>query len=190
MAAKVERRRTTVTLYPGNYEQELSSLLDRTMEAQRDEDDGSARRMGSPASRALDLAKEYDALLAKATASGIEVTLWAISYLEWGPLADGHPPREGNEDDASFGVNMKTFPPVLLRAALVAPGEAVSVADIQAKGDRILAELGDISRVHYVKLERAAWNVNVGDDSLPKFSLESLVRQQRDPDSSQPNDSE
>lgn len=185
----LERRRATVTLHPGNYESELAALLDKAMAAQRAEETGAGRRMGTR-SEAIELAKQYDALLAEAEASGVEVTVWAISYTEWGPLADEHPPREDNPDDKVRGVNMKTFPHALLMVSLVPPGTASDFESLKLKGEGALGALGEISRVHYAKLETAAWNVNVGDDALPKFSLVSLLKQQRDPDSKPPSDLE
>lgn len=186
----LERRRATVTLYPGNFDHELTALMDKAMAAQRAEETSAAgQRMGTK-SEAIRLAKEYDALLATAEDSGVEVTVYAISYLEWGPLADEHPPRDNDPRDTQFGVNMKTFPQALLSVSLVPPGEAHDFAGLKTKGESALAELGDISRVHYAKLETAAWNVNVGDDVLPKYSLVSLLKQQRGPDSKPQNDSE
>lgn len=181
MSKKIERRRATVTLYQGNYEAELADLMERAMAAQRAENT-SVRRFGEK-SESMALAAEYDALLAKAEEDAVKVTVWAISNNEWQPLADEHQPREDDAKDATFGVNMSTFPAVLLRASLVAPGET-------GDGEKILAELGDISRVHYLKLETAAWNVNVGSDALPKFSLVSLMTEAKEPDSKPQLDSE
>lgn len=186
---KIERRRTKVTLYPGNYEAELADLLERAMAAQREEESSGTRRAGTK-SKAVALAKDYDEKRAEAVSAGVEVTLWAISYLDWGPLADEHPPRDGNADDAKQGVNMDTFPAALLRASLVTPDTTNSLEELKAAGEIALRELGAISRVHYVKLETAAWNVNVGDDSIPKFSLVSLLKAQRDLDSKRPSESE
>ncbi len=199
MATKIERRRATVTLYQGDVEQQLADLRNQALAAERVESAGQ-RRHGTK-SESIALAKAHDDLLAGAEESAVKLTVWAISYLEWGPLADDHPPRqdvavkdqgvaaESFPDDKQRGVNMKTFPPALLRASLVEPGVATDLADLLAKGEVVLSGL-DLSRVHYVKLERAAWNVNVGDDALPKFSLVSLLKQQRDLDSKQRNDSE
>lgn len=187
--AATDRRRTTVTLYPGNFEAELTDLMNRAMEAQRIEATA-PKRMGT-VSEAMKLAKQYDDKLTKASAAGTVVTLWAISYTEFGPLQDEHPPREGEVNDQQYAANMKTFPGAILRASLVTPGESTSLDDLKIRGDAALKALGDLTQVQYVKLETAAWNVNVGDDELPKgFSLASLLQQQRDPDSSQPSDSE
>jgi hypothetical protein len=184
---KIERRRATVTLHHGNYEAELAELLDKTMAAQRKEETTPGRF--SEKSAAIALAKQHDDLLAEAEASAIKITVWAIRHDEWSVIADEHPPREDDAEDAKRGLNMKTFPKALLLASLAEPKDYADPVGQQAEGQRILDDLAP-SRVHYAKLESAAWNVNVGDDALPKFSLVSLLKQQRDPDSGQQPDSE
>lgn len=184
---KIQPRRNVVTLYQGNYEQELQDLLEDTEKAQRLETLSGSKRAGTK-SAAIALAKKYDDHLAKAEDDCVKVDVWALPYTQWGPLADQFPPRDDEADDKQRGVNMKTFPKALLCASLVAPGEVDGsdpehIEALQAKGRAALNELGALSQLQYVKLERAAWNVNVGDDSLPKFSLVSLLKQQRDPDS-------
>ena len=187
---KIERRHATVTLNQGGYEQRLEDLWAEGLRANEAEQISSTKRANTR-SRALTIAKEYDELLAEAEAAAIEVTVWALSNTEWSVLADEHPPREDDADDKRRGVNVKTFPPALLKASLVNPATdgMTSVQDKVAVGGLTLADL-DLSRAHYVKLETGAWNVNVSDDSLGKSSLVSLLKRQRDPDSKQPNDSE
>lgn len=185
---KIERRRATVKLYQGNYEQELADLMEQALAAQREEELSSARRAGTR-SKAMQLAKKHDELAAEAEATAAHVTVWAISYSEFGPLQDRHPPRADDAEDKQRGVNMKTFPEDLLFASLAEP----DVGDLDEKlaaGKIALRELGDLSQVHYIKLERAAWNVNVGDDAIPKYLLASLLKAQRGPDSKPQPDSE
>ena len=193
---KIERRRATVILFQGNYEQELANLFEAAMTAERLETISSSKRMGTK-SEAGALARQYDTLLAEANSTAVKVTVWALSNSVWGPLADEHPPRDDVDEDKQRGLNMKTFPPVLLRVSLVAPddtkdddGKGLAIPILIAKGESAFDDLGDLSRLHYVKLERAAWNVNVGDEDIPKFSLVSLLKQQRDLDSKLRNDSE
>lgn len=187
---KIERRRMTVPLYQGHYEAQLSELVDKVMAAERAEESGGARRFGGK-SEAMTLAKQYDDLVTEAEEQAVRVTVWAIRYDQFGQIADEHPPREGNADDRLRGVNLKTFPMQLLLASLAPPEtDADTVEELVAAGKAVLKELGHISQLHYVKLERAAWDVNVGDDALPKSSLVSLLRQQRDDDSSQPEPGE
>lgn len=180
---KIERRRATVKLHHGNYEQDLADKQAEFEAALAAEETGSTRRKGTK-SKAAALAVEWEKLKAEAAASAVEVTVWAISNTEWSTLADEHPPREDDAGDKARGVNMKTFPGPLLRASLVDPATEgmTSVHDKVAVGTVTLAEM-DLSRVHYVKLENAAWSINVGDDALPKYSLVSLLKQARDPDS-------
>ena len=188
MPTKIERRRTTVTLYQGNYEQELADLMEQALAAQREEEIAGNKRQGTR-SKSIQLAKKHDELITEAEQSAVKVTVWAISYNEWGPLADRHPPRENDGSDSQRGVNMKTFPPDLLYASLAEPGVG-DLDEMLTAGKGALRELGDLSQVQYVKLENAAWNVNVGDDALPKYSLVSLLKRQRDPDSTPLSDSE
>ena len=194
MSTKIERRKTTVKLYLTEYEEQISQLRDEYARAVRDEETG-PKRQGTR-SKAAALAKQHDALEDEAEGAAVEVPLWAISYLDWDPLADGHPPRKGEDLDQQYGVDMNTFPAVLLRASLVPsddlptrkPGEDIET--LLKRGQEILDELGDLSRVQYVRMETAAWNVNAGDDALPKLSLVSLHKQRRDLDSKPPTASE
>lgn len=158
----------------------------------------------------IELARQYDALLTEAEESAEKITVWAIGYDEWDHLADLHPPREDVAEDKEAGVtaktfpedrergvNYKTFPPALLRLALVDPDESdledldidAKIAAKTARGTKILAGLG-LSRIHFVKLETAAWNVNVGDDALPKWSAVSFLNQGSDSDSKPQNNTE
>ena len=187
---RIEARRTVVTLYGGEQERELQDLLDRIAEAVRREAVG-PRRM-STKSEAARLAAEYDEKRAAAPDSGVDVPLWAISYLQWGPLADQHPPREGVEYDQARQVNTQTFPRPLMLASLVEP-EAAKGMDIDERvtaGELVLADLGELDIVHIRKLEKGAWDVNVGDDALPKSSLVSLLQDLRGHDSKPQPDSE
>lgn len=183
-----DRRRTTVTLFSGQFEAELSDLFDRASQAQVAE--ATQPKRASTKSEAMRLAKEWDDKRAEAEKTARKVLVWAISYTHFGPLQDEHPPREDEAEDQVHGANMKTFPLALLKAALVTPADDDTVEQLKAKGEAALEALGGLSQVQYKKLELAAWAVNVGDDALPKFSLVSLLQQQRDPDSKQPNASQ
>lgn len=189
MSTKIERRRSVVTLHHGNYEAELDDLREQYEAAARAEITG-GRRAGSKSAAAA-LAVQHDKLRAEADETATKVTVWAIGWDEWTDLTDFHPPREDNADDAKRGYNPVTFPGALLRASLVDPSnkDATSIHDKVAMGGITLREL-DLSRLHYVKLETAAWNVNVGDDELGKVSLVSLHKQVNELGSKPPPDSE
>jgi hypothetical protein len=205
---KIERRRAVVELYQGHYEAEIQRLMNEAMAAARMEEIGGTRRM-STKSKANALAAEHDKLVEEAEESSVKVTLWALSYREWDELKVDHPPRpdvpavldaEGKEvkpletftADQLHGVNTETLPPVLLRAALADPeaNHGKTMAERIAAGQAVLDDLGDISQLQYRRLENAAWTVHAGDDSLPKYSLQSLIAQERELGSESPDDKE
>lgn len=160
---KIERRTTTVKLYFGNYQAELTDLQERMLAEFRKEEAAGPRRSGTK-SKAAELAREYDAKLAEGEASGVEVTLHEITNAEWQTLTDAHPPRDGDDRDKRTGWNVKTFPPALLRASL---------------GETDL-DLDALSPAHTLKLNDAAWNLHNADDALPKESMVSLLKQYRE----------
>lgn len=205
--SKIERRRRVVPLQHGHYEAKLAALFDKVMAAQRaeaaDTTANAPRRAGQrrPQLESVKLATEYDQLQTEAEESAREVVVWAITHDEWSQLLDDHPPRDDIPEDKengvaakkfdldkTRGVNTKTFPPLLLRASLTDPDEDLNLDERIANGEQILKDL-KLSQIHYVKLETGAWNVNVGDDALPKFSLVSFLNQGSDGDSKPLNDS-
>lgn len=186
---KIERRRLSLKLPHGNYEHDLAKLLEEAQTALRAEESGAVQRRAGTRSKAAELARQYDDLRAEADETALELTLWALKHDDWDALSDEHPPRDDNADDAQRGRNMKTFPRALLEVSLIAPEDANNLDELKSRGAAALAEL-ELSRVHYLKAETAAWNVNVGDDALPKYSLVSLLKQERGTDSERPNSSE
>lgn len=179
---------TTVTIPPSGYAKRIADLgaeVDELAEAEST----TPGRFGSR-SKAMAKAREYDALVAEAVDKSTEVAVWQVSYLEWGQLADLHPPREGDVIDRRRGINGKTFPNALLKIALVEPGAAENFDDWLAKGEAALDALGAISQPKYVELETAAWDLSAGDESFPKESAVSLLKRLKDQGSAPQPDSE
>lgn len=174
---KISRRSRTVKLYQGEYEPRIDELSRALVEAVDGEQER-GKRFGEKSS-AMQLAREHDALVAEADKTAVPVTVWAIGFRDFGRLMDMHEPRPDNEADQRFEVNMRTFPDALAEASLADPevdyGEDVGLRC--RNGRKKLEELGDISRVHYVKVREAAWDVNVSSDELPKFSAVSRLRE-------------
>lgn len=170
--SKIERRKITVKLYPGNYASRLSALRDDITSALIAEE--SAPKRANTRSRAAALAREHDKLQTEAEEVALNVEVREISNIAWQRLADEHPPREQELGDQRAGMNIKTFPAALLRAAL---------------GDTDL-DLDEMSRAHYMKLERAAWDLHNEGGDFPKVSAVSLLKQAKDTDSKPPPDSE
>lgn len=185
---KISRRYRVVDLPLADQEAALEALRQEIISTQATEDATGMRFGGKSA--AVAKAVEYDKLKAKAERDSIKVTLYALAYDEFGPLQDLHEPREGDALDKRAGYNRHTFPHALLKASMVEPDVSTDLDDLIARGDAEFAELGRPTNVQYLRLERAAWEVNVGDDSLPKFSAESLLKQAKERDSKQQLDSE
>lgn len=148
------------------------------------------RRQGTR-SKAATKALQFDKLNAKADAEATKVQVNELAYDEFGPLQDLHPPRSGDEQDKRAGYNRDTFPLAVLKASLVEQDSAEDVDDLVAKGDAAFAALKpSLGRLQYARLERAAWQVNVGDDALPLFSAVSLLKAANERGSQQQPDSE
>ncbi|MGH1563030.1 hypothetical protein [Mumia sp. DW29H23] len=186
----LQRRRTVVTLYQGDYEQRLADLGGRVAAAFEAENE-TPRRL-SDESDAAALAQEHDDLRAEADETAEKVTLFALTNTQWVELAAQHPPRDDDKADAARGVNTDTFPGALLLACLVPPPDGHDrreVLDLLNEGQRILDTIGDPTRVQWLKLTRAAYAVNMQDDDLPKVSLVSALHNAREAGSGRQSDS-
>lgn len=67
----------------------------------------------------LDAAKaDRDEFAAEAEERGVAVVLNALDRKAWRDMTAAHPPRDGEDGDSQFGVNMDTFPDALLPASV------------------------------------------------------------------------
>lgn len=185
---KIARRFRVVTLPQGDQESKLAELRQEIVAAQAAEESGGGRFANKSVANAK--AVEFDKLNAKAEKDAVRVTVYALAYDEFGPLQDLHPPRDDDATDKRVGYNRKTFPHALLKASLVEPDVATDFEDLLVKGDEAFAELGRPTQVQYGRLEAAAWDVNVGDDSLPSYSAVSLLKEAKERGSKQQSESE
>jgi hypothetical protein len=178
---KPTRRYRDVVLPRGDQDAALAALRKEIADLQATEN--LTPRRASSKSKAAAKALEFDMLNAQAAKDATVVRVNELAYDEFGPLQDLHEPREGDELDKRVGYNRDTFSDALMKAALVEQDTAEGstpeerLADLVAKGDAAFAALKPRpSRLHYARLESAAWEVNVGDDSLPKFSAVSVLK--------------
>ena len=114
------RRSITVDLFPGEYEQQLVSLMQEAEDALRREVMAGGLRFGQK-SAAAKAAEAFDALRDAPPEPLHSVRVWQVGYLDWDDLVEQHPARKDNPTDALHGVNMNTFPRDLLHLALVDP---------------------------------------------------------------------
>lgn len=189
---KIATRFRVVTLPQGDHDAALAALR-HDIAAEQAAEEAAGGRFGTK-SKAAAKAIAYDKLAKQAEADAVKVTVYALAYDEFGPLQDLHGPRDGDKADVRLGYNRRAFPLALLKASLVDP-EAVEgetsdarFKDLVAKGEVAFTGLGRLSQLHYARLEGEAWDVNTGDDSLPKFSAVSVLKAARGPDSKQPSE--
>lgn len=109
----------------------------------------------SPATALIDAKAERDQFAAEAEERGVAVVLTARPRLRWRELMRDHGPREDNDDDRVFGVNMETLPDVLLP-------ESVDAEESTIEGDvgEFLDSLSDHD--YYDRLFVAAFALNRG----------------------------
>lgn len=130
MTATPSRRTTTLTLYDGDDFERLAELRREadhaTALSEKAEDEG-VRRAGEdeadPELAADARAKQarYDAFVDEAAERATEVRLRAMRGKAFRALMAEHPPRDGNDMDAQYGVNTETFPLPLLVECLESP---------------------------------------------------------------------
>ena len=126
----------------------------------------------------------HDEFVREAAERAETVVLRALGRKQWAALLDEHRPRyerrliDGHEqellhpDDADWGVNIKTFPEVLL--TYVNPNRAemrtITAPDFPTAEDR-LAWLDDLSGGDFLRLWATAYHLNGEPGSDPKATL-------------------
>jgi len=114
--------------------------------------------------RAVELARQVEALHEEMAAQSIEVVIRAVPRRQWTALLAEHPPREGNERDARMGIDEDGFFDAALRACVVAP----------AFDDEDWERLDEVLTVgQWEILTNAVWAANARDVDVP-FSPRAL----------------
>jgi hypothetical protein len=134
----------------------LGELLDEAKAEWADAVEGSVA-VGNPAvSAALDRIRDLEAQAESAT---VEFTVRNIGRKAWRKLITEHPPPA--DDLEGWRFDPETFPVAALAASCVDPVMTLEQADLLA------AKLSD---GQFQKLSAAVFDVNVGDDLIPKFA--------------------
>jgi hypothetical protein len=90
-----------------------------------------------------------------AEARGVVVALHHIPRKEWRALRAAHPPRDGDDEDATFDVNVDTMPEELLPKSI-----DLEKSTIDGPLDEFLESLS--SHDYYNRLFMTALSLNVG----------------------------
>lgn len=109
-------RTASVLVYHGDDMERLAELRRAVAraEARVESAAGSPRRGGDAVVSAEPEKAAYDAAVDEAAGRAVEVRLAALGSQRFRGLLAEHPPRDGVDDDAPFGVNTETFPRALL----------------------------------------------------------------------------
>lgn len=165
----IEPRMAVVTIYGGDYLDRIRHL-ERQAEAARMDTAGVTQTLDETPEY-LDLARQHDELVKEAEAQALHVRLRALRRSEWRRLVAEHPPRDGNEGDASVGVNEEEFREALVPASIVEP-------------ELTLDDLDEMSDADFDRLYLTAFSLNRGTVADPKADLVSRMTRPSDETSS------
>ncbi|WP_416906227.1 hypothetical protein [Micromonospora echinospora] len=110
-----------------------------------------------------------EALRAEVEAATVKMRVRALSPKRWSELAEAHPPRPDDEDDARMGVRRSTFLPALVRASTVVPELTEDTWSQLLDPD---GELLDVQQ--WRTWWRRCWDLNMRPVDLP-FSVAGLL---------------
>lgn len=145
---------------------------------------GTEMLAGNPEARRL--AEEITGLEAQMVASTVVVTLRALTRKRWAELVAAHPPREDNEDDAAYRVNVSTF----VDAAMVESIEKVTRADnsevVDFAGTDWPEAADEMSNAQWNEFAVDLFRLNNGVTAGPTSRAASLLMRPSEANSGQP----
>lgn len=165
----IEPRTATVTIYTGDYLDEIRHLEQRAIAA-RDASGGGLAGTLDESPEYLDIAAQHDALVAEAEKSALHVKVRALGRREWKDLVAKHPPRSVSEavdertaaGDRALGVNEDTFKDALVPLSVAEP--KFTEDDFDAMAD-----------IDFDRIYLTAFSLNRGAAADPKASLVSRL---------------
>lgn len=155
----IQPRTASVTIFQGDYLDEIEHLRRKVEATQSAEEGGPPRTLDEvPASVAL--IEQHDALVTEAEEASITVKVRNLGRKSYHDLKVKHPPRDDNASDANLGCNEDTFFDELVPLALVAPSFETAV-DMQRF-------LEDLAPIDWERVKLAAFRVNEVASADPK----------------------
>lgn len=156
----IQPRTKTVTIFQGDYLDEIEHLR-RQVEAARDaEKDGPPRTLDEVAP-SHELVEQHDALVREAEESAITVKVRNLGRRTYHDLKVKHPPRDDHDADEAMGANEETFFDELVALCLVQP-----TFDTDTERQRFLEDLAPID---WERVKLAAFAVNEHVSADPKL---------------------
>lgn len=138
--------------------------LERDLEEARDTDDqGSSLADGGKARK---VAEEIQRVEREMREHTHPFAFRALPSREYRELVQDHKPREGDQLDALYGVNMSTFPAVLIAACCIDPVMTL---------EQVEELLGLLTEGQMMDLFMCAANLNRGQVDVPKSAAASAI---------------
>lgn len=184
MSITLKRAQTTVELCTDlSLAAEHERANKRLSEAAAVKDD----RENSPVAA---IAREITELEGRMAESTIVFTLAALPRKRYAEIVAAHPPREGEEVDEAFGLNVSTG----IDAILVEPGVLVSVAEkvtgaaVEFSAEDWPALADEMSNSQWEQFAQAVVTLNQGRVSAPFSPVASVLTRRSDASLSKPSD--
>jgi hypothetical protein len=175
----IQPRTATVTIYQGDYLDEIAFLRRKVEAAQEAEKSDPAPRLLSEIPESLELVRKHDALVAEAEANAITVKLRSVGRRAYHDLMVKHPPRTAEdvpaatrEADADLGRNQDAFFEDLVPLSMIEPS-------FENDTDR-QRFLEDLPAVDWERIKWAAYSLNEVATADPKLFPASRLTQQSD----------
>ena len=136
---------------------------------------------------AKQLAEEITALEERMKASTVIVEHRALTRKRWAELMAAHPAREGDEQDASFGVNISTFVDAALADAITGATRASDGEPVEGFTGADWPEAADeMSNAQWNDFARDLFRLNNAVTTGPTSRTASLVMRSSEKSSGQP----
>jgi hypothetical protein len=166
----IKPRSASVVVYQGDDLERIAELRRKAETALRNAEEAKKRprRGGDEIPSAQAEQDEYDAFVLEAAERATVIEINHLPRKVFRGLMAEHAPREGNDDDEPYGVNMETFAEVFLHKSIVAP-------EFDTR-DECVAFLDDLSEGDFDKLFGAAYFLNRIPGADPKDFLYSVAR--------------
>lgn len=132
------------------------------------------------------LAKAITDIEERMKSSTVIITIRALSRKRWAELVAAHPPRDGVEDDTTFGVNVSTFVDVALAESIEGAVRADDGTQLDFTGKDWPEVAAEISNAQWQQFLFDLFRVNNLVTVGPTSGAASLVMRSSETSSAQP----
>lgn len=158
--------------------------LQVALAAERAKPDTGMMNAGSEARR---LAEQITDLEAQMVASTVVFTLTALPRKRWAELEAGHPPREDNKIDATYGVNVSTFVDAAMPESIESVKRASDDEPVDFSGADWTEAADEMSNAQWQEFAVDLFRLNNGVTAGPTSRAASALMRSSAANSEQPD---